>query len=26
VVAPDPHATYGEGWRPLATAGELQAE
>ena len=26
VVVTDAHATYGEGWRPLATAGELQAE
>ena len=26
VVVTDAHATYGEGWRPLSTAGELQAE
>lgn len=26
VVVTDAHATYGEGWKPLSTAGELEAE
>lgn len=26
VVVTDAHATYGEGWKPLASASELQAE